>query len=412
MSFYINFAKKSLIALVSTLTITNFFTTELKAAESIVIGKASQDATENPITIFLGVANHPILNKEVAKMLSFSNWFDLKKANSKVIGEYYIKGQVAGSILQLGVYDSNKQLKYTVNQIINANNLNITAAKAVDKVLTKIFKVKGLCSTKIAFAVQAKVGVKNIYTANFDSSGSVALTKNNNLCVEPSWTPLNRSLVYTRYNRASTDIVEYNLEANRSRRLVQLPGLNSGGKVSPDGKYLAMVLSKGKTIDLYIRALNGSNPVKITNDKAVEAALTWSPNSKQICYISDKSGRPNLYVMLRNGSGVTRINAIGNEQASPNWSGDNKIAYAAKMGREYAIAVYDFKTGKNTLITNSKGNWEEPSWAPDNRHIVCSRKIGGGRSALYIIDTKTKKARQFMSGKYSLSYPVWSHVIK
>ena len=414
MTFYINFAKKSLLAVVSALTISSFMPVDVNAGDyNIIITKQSQKASENPIAVFLGVSNNSVLNNEVLKMLNLCNWFEIKNTKSNdVMGEYYIKGQVAGAILQLGVYDRHKRLKYTVNQLIDANNLSLTAAKVVDKVLKKVFKIKGLCATKIAFAVQSKVGVKNIYTAYFNGTNSQVLTSNNNLCVEPSWTPSNLSLVYTRYNKSSTDIVEYNIARRKSRRLIQLPGLNSGGKVSPNGKFLAMVLSKGKTVDLYVRPLNSKTPIRITKDKAVEAAVTWSPDSKQLCFISDKTGSPRLYLMVRDGSRVRRLKVLGTEQASPDWSRDNKIVYSAKMGREYAIAVYDLKTGKDTLITRTSGNWEEPSWAPDNRHIVCSRKIGGGKSDLYIIDSKTKKARKYMSGRYNLSYPVWSHVIK
>ncbi|UDQ96703.1 hypothetical protein AAEX28_06505 [Lentisphaerota bacterium WC36G] len=413
MSFYMNLAKKSLLSIVSALAFSNMFAVSTQAEDGVYdIEKASAKTNDNPVTVFLGVTNNSVLNNEVNKMLTLCNWFDLKPAESKITAEYYIKGQLAGSILQLGVYDSNNRLKYVVNQLVDANDVSLSAAKAVDQVLNKIFKIQGICATKIAFAVQAKVGVKNIYIANFDSSNSTALTNNNNLCVEPSWTPRNQSLVYTRYNKSSTDIVEYSLARKQSRRLIQLPGLNSGGKVSPNGQFLAMVLSQGKNIDLYVRPINGNKPIRVTADSAVEAAVTWSPDSKQLCYVSDKTGAPRLYLMVRDGSRVRSLNAIGKEQASPDWSTDNKIVYAAKLGREYQIAVMDLKTGKNELITKLAGNWEEPSWAPDNRHVVCSRKIGGGISQLYIVDTKTKKVRPYMKGRYHLSYPVWSHIIK
>ena len=53
------------------------------------------------------------------------------------------------------------------------------------------------------------------------------------------------------------------------------------------------------------------------------------------------------------------------------------------------------------------GTWESPAWAADNRHVVCKRS-DGAKSALYVVDTWTGRARLLLSTPYNLSMPVWS----
>ena len=53
------------------------------------------------------------------------------------------------------------------------------------------------------------------------------------------------------------------------------------------------------------------------------------------------------------------------------------------------------------------GNYESPTWAADNRQIVCKRGEGN-RSEICVVDTWTGKVRKLISTSYPLSMPVWS----
>ena len=61
---------------------------------------------------------------------------------------------------------------------------------------------------------------------------------------------------------------------------------------------------------------------------------------------------------------------------------------------------------KYGIIADKGGDWESPSWAPDNRHVVCSFRYG-----IYIVDTWTGKSRQILGGKSRLSLPDWSGIL-
>jgi TolB protein len=65
----------------------------------------------------------------------------------------------------------------------------------------------------------------------------------------------------------------------------------------------------------------------------------------------------------------------------------------------------DPASGKKLLSLGS-GDWEAPSWAPDGRHLVCTRRTGS-RHELMMVDTWYGKARSITNaGEFTL--PNWS----
>ena len=105
---------------------------------------------------------------------------------------------------------------------------------------------------------------------------------------------------------------------------------------------------------------------------------------------------------------TVRQSTYGIEAVSPSWSGNGQIAYSARTKGHYVIAIKDLNNNnKSRILIQDAGNWESPSWAPDNRHLVCSRELNHKKS-LYIVDTFTGQYRKLFKSPYSLSLPSWS----
>jgi len=353
---------------------------------------------------FKGISGNKAISAEFAKNLKNCGWFDISvdlKAN------YVASGSVAGSELKVNLHRGNGSAVVSFRLPVNSKDPGLATRKAVDYLLKKLFDVKELCTSKIAFCGEVKPGYKEIYICNYDGSGVKKITSNNTLSVEPDWEPGQKRMVYTMYSKMFTDIIEYDLSLRRSRRLVQFPGLNAGAAVSPDGKYFAAILSKDGTVDLYVKSINTKFMKRLTKSHSSESSPCWSPSGAKLCYVSDQTRSPRLYVVPVGGGQSTKLPTLGTEAVSPDWSKDNKIVYSAKMGRNYAICLFDVK-GKEPARTviSAAGDWESPSWAPDNRHVVASRKVGR-RSDIYVIDTWTGKARRILAGKFPFSAPSW-----
>lgn len=380
-----------------------FYSISLFSAESkIRIMKSA--LAKNPTIFCKGVAGSASLTKRVEHDVSHCGWFNV--VNMEYSAEYTLSGSITGRKIRFilkrgGISDLSFSMPFNNKKIVSISQ------RAIDHILKRLFKVKKLCRSKIAFCAETKPGRKEIFVCDYDGGNIKRITRNGTLSVEPNWGPQQKRLIYTMYGRSNTDIVQYDLSSRRSRRLIHFPGLNSGAAVSPDGKYFAVILSKDGSVDLYLKSLTTKLLMRLTQGKSAESSPCWSPSGAKICYVSDMSGLPRLYVLSVNKKSRKRLETFGTESVSPDWSSEGNIIYSAKMGRYYALALYDV-SGENAprIVIAAEGDWEDPSWAPDNRHVVASRKLHG-RSDLYVIDTWTGSARSILTDRIQFSMPSW-----
>ncbi len=366
--------------------------------------KSAGGFTGNPTLHFQGVEGSAQASAAVNFMLRACGWFDFESAAK---ADYAVSGSCDKNHLILTVRQG-RVVACSLKVPIISGDLRRAAQRGVDAILQRIFKIDGICFSRIAFCAEVGNGIHDIYVCDIDGQNIQRVTKFRSLAVEPEWFPDNKSLLYTKYNKSSTSIVQTSLSPLKSRRLTFYPGLNTGAAISPDGKYLALILSRDNQVDLYVKELTGKAYRRLTNNRTVEASPCWSPRGDAICFVSGRTGRPGLYLVSPNGGAVRRLQTIGSEAVTPSWSGDDKIAYSAKMGANYTIAVLDI-SGKTPggVVVKAAGDWESPSWAPDGRHLVCSRSYGG-KKQLYIVDTWTGRSRQLTQIKNNLSTPCWS----
>ncbi|MCK5844876.1 MAG: PD40 domain-containing protein [Victivallales bacterium] len=359
---------------------------------------------KNPTLFFKGVAGSAALTKRVANDVSHCGWFNV--VDLEHAAEYTLSGSISGRTLRFSLKRGGIDA-LSFSMPFNNKKIVSISQRSVDHILKKLFRVDKLCRSKIAFCAETKPGRKEIFICDYDGGNIKRITRNGTLSVEPDWEPKQKRLVYTMYGKSNTDIVEYDLKSRRSRRLIHFPGLNTGAAVSPDGKYFAAILSKDGSVDLYLKSLTTSFLRRLTQGKSAESSPCWSPSGAKICYVSDMSGSPRLYVLSVNKKNRIRLKTLGTEAVSPDWSSEGKIIYSAKMGRNYALAMYDVAGDKTSkVVIAAAGDWESPSWAPDNRHVVASRKLNG-RSNLYVIDTWTGRARRILAGRIHFSMPSW-----
>ena len=165
-------------------------------------------------------------------------------------------------------------------------------------------------------------------------------------------------------------------------------------------------------VDLYLLNLQDGKRVRLTKDRNVESSPCWSPDNRQIVFVSDRLGTPQLYLMDASANAkAERLTIGGRESVSPDWSNvSNRLCFTMKNNDgQYVVAMMDMADANRpvTILTHAAGNWEEPSWAPDGRHIVCARKsVRGNSSDLYVIDSWLSSFRPISKGA-QLTLPAW-----
>ena len=285
---------------------------------------------------------------------------------------------------------------------------NLAACQFVDLLLRELFRVPALCTRPFAYVRSGNGNRKEIFTCYIDGSGERRLTHNNAISTEPYWGHPG-ALVYTLNNGFANSVLLVDIANNRQRTVSRARGLNSSPALSPDGRTLVLPLSLEGQVDLYSVDLANGRRTRLTRDRDVESSPCFSPDGKSICYVSDKSGRPQLYLMDLATRQGKRLQLGSAECVSPSWSRvTNRLAYAARTASgQYVIQILDMKKpgAQPVLITTAAGNWESPSWAPDGRHLICTRQSGRNQE-LFLIDSWYHAFQQITRGTgYSL--PAW-----
>ncbi len=376
---------------------------QLPGAEPIEISKTAQRSFTPPTLKIERLSGDKAFTEPFYRYLATCGWFRVVQGAA----DYTLTAEGGNNRCQI-------QLKFGENPLF-VKNINYTgdsrraAAKTVDEIINSRFKQK-LCDSQIVFTAETRPGIKEVFVCDTDGGNLRKVTDFSTSCVEPSWMPDGKSVVYTRYNLSGTDICETMINPWRTRRLTSFAGMNVGAAVHPSGNFLAMVMSIDRQVELYVKAVNSRERRRLTNSKAVEASPCWHPDGQTICYVSDRSGRPGLYLIGANGGNPKKLPTVGSEAVTPSWSNDGKLAYAAKVGGEYKLAIYDPRGVDSGVIDNlPRGDWEAPAWAPDNRHLAATRRVGR-RSEIYIVDSKTGSSRKLLNLKFSQSSPDWSPI--
>ena len=378
----------------------------VSANAQVTVVKQAQDV--NPKLYFAGISGNSTFSSYIKSDLQKCGWFEITSNSNEA--KYKITGKDLGNKLTISVSGADS---FSLSMDKSKASLRMISFKIVDTILNRIFRIPGICSSKIVFVAKNKNGSEYfLYTCNFDGSDLTPIVKNNNILAEPTWGYNNGLIAYTYYHANYMDIAAYILNSKKTQIVSRYPGQNSSAAVSPNNKYMAVVLSKDKQVDLYVKELFGNKKTRITADDAVEGTPTWSPDGKNLCYVTDKYlGRRRLYIYNLSSKKSQRVPIIGSIAQTPDWSplGD-KIVYSALMGKNYVLGVYDIRKGESkTVNTNAAGDWLSPSWAPDGRHVVCTRRLNY-QSQLYIVDTWTGKSRQLFKSGMNLSSPSWSEL--
>jgi TolB protein len=173
----------------------------------------------------------------------------------------------------------------------------------------------------------------------------------------------------------------------RIRPIASYGGLNANASISPDGRTMALILSKDGNPELYTKDLKTGKLRRLTRtQRGNEASPTWSPDGRQIAYVSDTGGTPQIYVIPATGGTPRRLIRMGSESVAPDWGRNGLIVFSSRIGGSYRIVIADPRAKTARKLDLDWADYEDPSWAPDGRHIVCSR-TSNHRSSIYLLDT-------------------------
>jgi TolB protein len=273
-----------------------------------------------------------------------------------------------------------------------------------DDIVLALTGQRGIAMTKIAFKGEISKRVSEIFVADYDGANAVQITRDNSLVAAPAWGP-GSMIYYTSYMKGFPDVYSHDLATGTRRTVANYSGLNTSAAISPDGRRVALILSKSGSPDLFVCDADGSNLRQLTKTPEDESSPTWSPDGRTICFVSRAGGQPALYTIPAEGGTMRRITTRGVAMATePAWSPDGRqIAFTTLRRGGFEILMVAPQGGEATFLAAG----EDPSWAPNSRTLIFTRRVNHKR-VLSLLDVPTKHVKDVHQTLGNCSQPSWA----
>lgn len=113
----------------------------------------------------------------------------------------------------------------------------------------------------------------------------------------------------------------------------------------------------------------------------------WSPDGTQIAFISNRDDDWQLYVMRADGSEMRPL-APSDTFPTHSWSPDGRTLTYLGVNDSGIEDIYQVNVdgGEPVNLTNNPLYYGLPLWSPDGAWLAFSRKVGQGKSHLFLLD--------------------------
>jgi TolB protein len=301
------------------------------------------------------------------------------------------------------------------NETASQDSARTVAHRFADEIILRLGGgINGIAETKIYF-VSSRTGTKESWEMDYDGQNQHAVTHLGTISLSPRVSPDNSRIAFASLSRGGWAIRMYSLELGR---VVSFPAGTAGGSNqspawSGDGSKVAFSSSRSGDSEIWVADASGNNAHSITSFRGPNVAPTWNPRTNsQIAWAGGRTDEPQIYTMDQDGANVQRLTDSG-YAVSPSWSPSGQFL-TFSWNRKYGpgapggqdIYVMDLASKRWQQLTHEAGSNDFPSWAPDGRHIVFERSMGGHSQIWTMLADGTEQHQITQAGNNFM--PNWS----
>lgn len=196
------------------------------------------------------------------------------------------------------------------------------------------------------------------------------------------------------------------------RLLSEFPGINGAPSWSPDGKKLALVLSRSGSPNIYVMDIASRQLTQLTHDYYINTEPAWAPDGKSLLFTSTRAGGPQIYQINLASGAVSRISYDGDYNARASYTRDGKhIAMIHKVSGIYSIAILDLDSGTMRVLSGSAADSASPSVAP-NSSMILYDTVYGNRNVLAMVSADGRVQLRLPARNGEAQDPSWSPFIR
>ena len=180
---------------------------------------------------------------------------------------------------------------------------------------------------------------------------------------------------------------------------------------APKTGKVAFTSNRDGNWDIWTMNPDGSDPVNLTQDIAIDRHPAWSPSGEQILFVSfrEEGKESSLYLMDADGNNIRKVLDNWYSRSPAAWAPDGKRIASVRDGVLYIITLDDKSV--EPVAETGFGSVGDPAWSPDGKEIAFIHYKPKQGYELRLLNVETRKQTVFLGEleKYPVKfYPAWS----
>jgi len=219
----------------------------------------------------------------------------------------------------------------------------------------------------------------------------------------------NERVIDTVETRTGKEVYVSDYDGANQMRVTANRRLNVAPSWSPDGRSIAYTSFSRIQPQIIVSNVYQGTRETLTDEKSGAYFSVFSPDGSRIAFMSERDGNSEIYVMNRNGSGVRRLTNNTAIESSPTWSPTGtQIAFTSGRSGTAQIWVMDADGLNQRRLTFGESAADKATWSPAPFNEIAYAAQSGPGYDIRIHDVATGQKRTMTDGVGTNESPAFS----